>query len=157
MVSKSIWGPCVWYLFHTLAYKAVPENFSEIKDDLIQYIQRICANLPCPECTQHATEYMKTHSRILTQISSKDHLHYFLVDFHNAVNVRKQKPKFTYEEANEKYKLAKTPEIVQYFFKIYGEQSKGGNLKMFTNGFQKQILLSEFSAWMVRNHSKFYN
>jgi hypothetical protein len=79
------------------------------------------------------------------------------VDFHNAVNVRKQKPKFTYEEANEKYKLAKTPEIVQYFFKIYGEQSKGGNLKMFTNGFQKQILLSEFSAWMVRNHSKFYN
>ena len=42
MVSKSVWGPCVWYLFHTLAYKAVPSNFNEIKDELIQYIQRIC-------------------------------------------------------------------------------------------------------------------
>jgi hypothetical protein len=156
MVTKSVWGPCVWYLFHTLAYKAVPENFNEIKDELILYIQRICANLPCPECTQHATEYMKAHARILSLITTKDQLHYFLVDFHNAVNMRKKKPKFTYEEANEKYKLAKTYEVVQYFFKIYGERSSGGNLKMFTNGFQKQILLSEFSAWMVRNHPKFY-
>jgi hypothetical protein len=139
-----------------LAYKAVPENFNEIKDELILYIQRICANLPCPECTQHATEYMKAHARILSLITTKDQLHYFLVDFHNAVNMRKKKPKFTYEEANEKYKLAKTYEVVQYFFKIYGERSSGGNLKMFTNGFQKQILLSEFSAWMVRNHPKFY-
>ena len=157
MVSKSVWGPCVWYLFHTLAYKAVPSNFNEIKDELIQYIQRICANLPCPECTQHATDYMKSHYRIINQITTKDHLHYFLVDFHNAVNVRKNKPAFTYEQANEQYSRAKTPDIVLYFFRIYGERSSGGNLKMFTNGFQKQLLLSDFSAWMVRNYSKFYS
>lgn len=157
MVSKSIWGPCVWYLFHTLAYKAVPGDFAEIKADLIQYIQRICSNLPCPECTQHATEYMSKNSRVLAQITTKEQLHYFLVDFHNVVNVRKQKQPFTYEQANEKYKRAKTADVVQYFFKIYGERSSGGNLKMFTNGFHKQLLLSDFSAWMVRNYGKFYN
>lgn len=157
MVSKSVWGPCVWYLFHTLAYKAVPENFAEIKAELIQYIQRICANLPCPECTQHATEYMKQHSRVLSMITTKEQLQQFLVDFHNVVNVRKQKPRFTYEQADAKYKLAKTGDVVQYFFKIYGERSNGGNLKLFVNGFQKQLLLSDFSAWMVRNYSKFYN
>ena len=157
MVSKSVWGPCVWYLFHTLAYKAVPENFAEIKTELIQYIQRICANLPCPECTQHATEYMKQHSRALSMITTKDQLHQFLVDFHNVVNVRKQKPRFTYEQADAKYKLAKTGDVVQYFFKIYGERTNGGNLKLFVNGFQKQLLLSDFSAWIVRNYSKFYN
>jgi hypothetical protein len=157
MVSKSVWGPSVWYLFHTLAYKAIPENFTEIKNDLIQYIQRICANLPCPECTQHATEYMKQNSRILSMITTKEQLHFFLVDFHNAVNARKQKSKFTYEEANEKYSRAKTGDVVQYFFKIYGERSSGGNLKMFVNGFQKQLLLSEFSAWIVRNYPKFYS
>lgn len=157
MVSKSVWGPCVWYLFHTLAYKAVPENFPEIKAELIQYIQRICANLPCPECTQHATEYMKQHSRVLSMITTKEQLQQFLVDFHNVVNVRKQKPRFTYEQADAKYKLAKTGDVVQYFFKIYGERSNGGNLKLFVNGFQKQLLLSDFSAWMVRNYSKFYN
>ena len=157
MVSKSIWGPCVWYLFHTLAYKAVPGDFAEIKADLIQYIQRICANLPCPECTQHATEYMAKNARVLAQITTKEQLHYFLVDFHNVVNARKQKPPFTYEQAEEKYKRAKTADVVQYFFKIYGERSSGGNLKMFTNGFHKQLLLSDFSAWMVRNYGKFYN
>jgi hypothetical protein len=156
MVSKSVWGPCVWYLFHTLAYKAVPENFAEIKAELIQYIQRICANLPCPECTQHATEYMKQHSRALSLITTKEQLQQFLVDFHNVVNVRKQKPRFTYEQADAKYKLAKTSDVVQYFFKIYGERSNGGNLKLFVNGFQKQLLLSDFSAWMVRNYGKFY-
>jgi hypothetical protein len=140
-----------------LAYKAVPGDFAEIKADLIQYIQRICANLPCPECTQHATEYMAKNSRILAQITTKEQLHYFLVDFHNVVNVRKQKPAFTYEQADEKYKRAKTSDVVQYFFKIYGERSNGGNLKMFTNGFHKQLLLSDFSAWMVRNYGKFYN
>jgi hypothetical protein len=156
MVSKSVWGPCVWYLFHTLAYKAVSENFPEIKAELIQYIQRICANLPCPECTQHATEYMKQHSRALSLITTKEQLQQFLVDFHNVVNVRKQKPRFTYEQADAKYKLAKTSDVVQYFFKIYGERSNGGNLKLFVNGFQKQLLLSDFSAWMVRNYGKFY-
>jgi hypothetical protein len=157
MVSKSVWGPCVWYLFHTLAYKVVPENFAEIKTELIQYIQRICANLPCPECTQHATEYMAKNSRVISQITTKEQFQYFLVDFHNSVNARKQKAKFTYEQADEKYKRAKTSDVVQYFFQIYGERSNGGNLKLFTNVCQKQLLLSDFSAWMVRNYSKFYN
>ena len=157
MVSKSVWGPCVWYLFHTLAFKIVPENFAEIKTELIQYIQRICANLPCPECTQHAIEYMAKNSRVISQITTKEQFQYFLIDFHNTVNARKQKPKFTYEQADEKYKRAKTSDVVQYFFQIYGERSNGGNLKMFTNGFQRQLLLSDFSGWMVRNYSKFYN
>jgi hypothetical protein len=100
---------------------------------------------------------MKQHARVLSTITTKEQLHYFLVDFHNTVNARKQKAKFTYEEANNKYSRAKTPDVVQYFFRIYGERTNGGNLKMFVNGFQKQLLLSEFSGWMVRNHSKFYN
>ena len=82
MVSKSVWGPCVWYLFHTLAYKAVPEDFPKIKTELIQYIQRICSNLPCPECTQHATIYMTQNSRKIAAIQTKEQLQYFLIDFH---------------------------------------------------------------------------
>jgi len=100
---------------------------------------------------------MKTNSRIIALITTKEQLQYFLVDFHNTVNARKQKPKFTYEQADEKYKRAKTHDVVQYFFRIYGERSNGGNLKMFANGFQKQLLLSDFSGWIVRNYSKFYN
>jgi hypothetical protein len=100
---------------------------------------------------------MTKHARILAQITTKEQLHYFLIDFHNVVNQRKKKPVFAYEQADELYKRAKTSDVVQYFFKIYGERSNGGNLKMFTNGFHKQLLLSDFSAWIVRNHGKFYN
>ena len=82
-------------------------------------------------------------------------LQQFLIDFHNAVNTRKGKPIFTYEQAENQYKLAKTSSVIQYFFKIYGEKSNG-NLKLLTNGFQKQILLSEFSAWIINNYTKFY-
>lgn len=155
MVSKSVWGPSIWYLFHTLAYKAVPENFPDIKVDLLNFIQRICANLPCPECTQHASSFMKQHAQQISLITTKEHMQKFLIDFHNSVNVRKKLPIFTYEQAEKQYRLAKTGQVIQYFFKIYGERSNG-NLKIFTNGFQKQILLSEFSAWIVNNYSKFY-
>lgn len=156
MVSKSVWGPCVWYLFHTLAYKVVPDDLPAIKTELLQYIQRICANLPCPECTQHATQYMNQNVRKISAIQTKEQLQYFLIDFHNTVNARKGKPAFTYEQAEEKYKHAKTSEVVQYFFKIYGDKNNGGNLKLFTNGFHKQILLSDFSAWMIHNYGRFY-
>jgi hypothetical protein len=155
MVSKSVWGPCIWYLFHTLAYKIVPSEFTNIKNELIVYIQRICSNLPCPECTQHATEYMKQNARRISLLANKEQFQEFMVDFHNVVNVRKGKPVFTYQQAEEKYKLAKTSQVIQYFFRIYGEKSNG-NLRLLTNSFHKQILLSDFSAWIVTNYSKFY-
>ena len=44
------WGPCTWYLFHTLAEKVKEESFPLIKESLISLIIRICSNLPCPEC-----------------------------------------------------------------------------------------------------------
>jgi len=100
---------------------------------------------------------MTQNSRKIAAIQTKEQLQYFLIDFHNAVNVRKGKPAFTYEQSQEKYKLAKTSDVVQYFFKIYGDKNNGGNIKMFANnGFHKQILLSEFSAWMVHNYGRFY-
>jgi hypothetical protein len=155
MVTKSVWGPCIWFLFHTLAFKAVPADFPYIKTDLMNFIQRICANLPCPECAQHASVFMKQHAQRIAAITTTEQLQHFLVDFHNSVNGRKGKPIFSYDQAENQYRLAKTNQVIQYFFKIYGERSNG-NLKLITNGFHKQILLSEFSAWIVNNYSKFY-
>jgi hypothetical protein len=99
---------------------------------------------------------MNQNVRKISAIQTKEQLQYFLIDFHNTVNARKGKPVFTYEQAEEKYKHAKTSEVVQYFFKIYGDKNNGGNLKLFTNGFHKQILLSDFSAWMIHNYGRFY-
>ena len=57
--NKIRWGPPTWFLFHTLAHKIKDEHFSKIKTELLNNIIIICMNLPCPKCSEHATQYMK--------------------------------------------------------------------------------------------------
>ena len=59
MVSKGVWGPAIWYLFHTLSFKIKAVHFHEIKDELLGHFISICNNLPCPECTEHAQQEIK--------------------------------------------------------------------------------------------------
>lgn len=155
MTTKSVWGPCVWYMFHTLAYSIKDDNharFELVKNDFIKFAFRISTNLPCPECSQHAKQYL---SRINpAAIKTKDNLKTFFVEFHNAVNHRKGKAVFTIEEADAKYSTANVRMVIEYFFQIYGKKTV--NVKLMVNNFHKDILLSEFRAWTIQNSSMFY-
>jgi hypothetical protein len=151
MTTKSVWGPCVWYLFHTVAHhiKEDHPNFERAKNQFITFSFRIATNLPCPECSQHATAYL---SKINPQmIKTKYDLKMLYINFHNAVNIRKGKPIFTIEEADEKYKNANVKLIIEYFFQIYGKKTV--NVKLMVNNFHKDILLSEFRTWTIQNIS----
>jgi hypothetical protein len=155
MTTKSVWGPCVWYLFHTLAY-SIKDNdlarFETVKTEFIKFAFRISTNLPCPECSQHAKQYI---SRINpSAIKTKTNLKTLFVDFHNAVNQRKGKAIFTMEEADAKYSTANVRMVIEYFFQIYGKKTV--NVKLMVNNFHKDILLSEFRAWTIQNSSMFY-
>lgn len=155
MTTKSVWGPCVWYLFHTLSYHIKDANaaeFEKTKTEFIKFAFRISTNLPCPECSQHATQFV---SRVNpAAIKTKDQLNGLFIDFHNAVNRRKGKPAFTREEAYAKYKTANVRLVIEYFFQIYGKKTV--NVKLMVNNFHKDILLSEFRAWMTQNTAMFY-
>ena len=151
MTTKSVWGPCVWYLFHTVAHhiKEDHPNFEGAKNQFITFSFRIATNLPCPECSQHATAYL---SKINPQmIKTKYDLKMLYINFHNAVNIRKDKPIFTIEEADAKYKNANVKLIIEYFFQIYGKKTV--NVKLMVNNFHKDILLSEFRTWTIQNIS----
>ncbi len=151
MTTKSVWGPCVWYLFHTVAHhiKEDHPNFERAKNQFITFSFRIATNLPCPECSQHATAYL---SKINPQmIKTKYDLKMLYINFHNAVNIRKDKPIFTIEEADAKYKNANVKLIIEYFFQIYGKKTV--NVKLMVNNFHKDILLSEFRTWTIQNIS----
>ena len=41
-----VWGPCTWFLFHTLAEKIKEEEFTDAKHKLLSFIANICNNLP---------------------------------------------------------------------------------------------------------------
>ena len=63
-MSTKKWGPPVWTLLHTLAEKINPDKFAEIGPQLFVIIKRICGALPCPDCAQHASQFLARIKRI---------------------------------------------------------------------------------------------
>ena len=67
----------------TISYPQEPtEKDAQIADTRIQ---NFVANLPCPECRQHASEYLKENP---PDFSSSSALQVWAWRFHNAVNAR---------------------------------------------------------------------
>ena len=120
------WGEPIWFLFHTLAEKIKDEHFQAKKYELITLIRSICANLPCPMCTEHAVKY--TSKLNIESIKSKMDWKKFLFAFHNEVNSRKNFPEFPYDELDAKYKSASTVRVINYFIHSYKEKSKSAHM-----------------------------
>ncbi len=81
------WGRPIWTFFHVTAQKIKPEYFNSIIKGYLNNIVLICGVLPCPVCSAHATEYLRSIN--LNNIRSKEDLIHFFFNFHNAVNMRK--------------------------------------------------------------------
>ena len=83
--TKKQWGPRAWKWLHlmTISYPQEPtEKDAQIAE---ARIQNFVANLPCPECRQHASEYLKENP---PDFSSSSALQAWAWRFHNAVNAR---------------------------------------------------------------------
>ena len=50
-ISIDIWGPNIWYLFHTIAYKLKKALLISLKK-IIYITKSICNTLPCDECSK---------------------------------------------------------------------------------------------------------
>jgi len=150
-MTKS-WGPCTWYLFHTLAEKIKEEEFYENKQVLLDLIIRICSNLPCPDCQGHAKQQMSMLRP--NNIKTKQDLKLMLHSFHNIVNRRLNKPQMSEDELIKKYSLANTNNIVLLFIQTWGRTSR--NPKLIAEDLHKQRLVTDFTTWW-RNHHQLFN
>ncbi len=151
MVSKSEWGPAIWYLFHTLSFKIKPIHFDEIKDELLSHFISICNNLPCPECAEHAKQELKHLDK--SKITNKKELCMYFIYFHNKVNIRNKKKVFTFDEFTLKYKNAVTRNIIANFFIVLSKSDH--NVKLMTNSFHRSSSILELNKWLNINVSKF--
>ena len=145
------WGPPTWYLFHTLAEKMNEDDFVKIKMELINIIKMICKNLPCPDCSGHATTILNKLN--LDLIKSKNDLKNMLCWFHNQVNTRIRNPIFTQEDLDKKYKLANTKKIVEYFVHVWNKRTH--NPKLMAQDMHKSRAVTQFIEWWKKNYIYF--
>ena len=145
------WGEPTWFLFHTLAEKINEDSFPKIRIEFLNNIFAICANLPCPVCAEHATQYLTIKN--FKNIKTKQELKDFFFNFHNVVNNRKNYPTFSYDDLDNKYSKANTVNIIYNF--VYYFQDSTKNINMIANDLYRQSLITKFKTWINANFVHF--
>tara|TARA_E500000178_G_scaffold180070_1_gene178664 strand:- start:951 stop:1559 length:609 start_codon:yes stop_codon:yes gene_type:complete len=152
-VKEMLWGEPTWFLFHTLAEKIKEEEFLNLRFELLGYIKKICGNLPCPTCAQHASKYLNGIN--FNTIQSKKDLQFMLFSFHNDINKNKNYELFSFNDLHEKYSSAVTVNIVKNFF--YHFSKKQYNVRMAVDNFHRHKLLKDFRIWLESKYYCFYS
>jgi hypothetical protein len=142
-----LWGEPTWYLFHTLAEKVKHDSFPKIRKELLSFIYRICNNLPCPDCANHASRYMQGVN--FDAIQTTDDLKQMLWRFHNVVNQRKKYELFQLKDLDGLYHRANTEKIIRNFLLHY--EKRGYGMRLGTDGFHRTRMANEFKIWLHSN------
>ncbi len=108
------WGKHTWIFFHCLAEKLNEQNFKFITPIIFSWIKDLCAILPCPDCSNHATIFLKSY-KYYYKINCKDDFKLFLLGMHNTVNARTGKPIYT-KSILEQYKDMKLNKVTADWF-----------------------------------------
>ena len=82
-LNKLTWGPACWTMIHVAAASCPPEEAKAF----CAFLYSLTHVLPCPECRQHLSEYMRTHppeSFVTNAVNASR----FCYDLHNYVNAQ---------------------------------------------------------------------
>lgn len=150
-MSKQIWGNSCWYLFHTLAEKLKPEYESEVQH-ILYHLKQVSFNLPCPDCASHATETLQRAK--LENVKTRDNLKIFLLEFHNMVNKRLNKPIFHIDECNRLYSSANTVNIVNNFISVMKSNQISSERTMM-HTISRHLCVDSIAKYIKQNGYKF--
>ena len=145
------WGPPFWFLFHSMAEKVREDMFQSIRTELLNVIFLICQNLPCPDCTNHATQYLNSVN--FRAIQTKNELKDLLFIFHNTVNERKGNPIFSRVDLDVKYERANMPAIWQNFMMEFTRKQK--SIQMIANDFHRANIAKVLKTWYQTHANSF--
>lgn len=147
------WTVDTWKLLHVLSEKVKDDHFPLIKNKLFNYMKAICNNLPCPECSLHATQFL---SRVrFINVNKKEELQTIFLVFHNAVNKklgRKEQPK----EILNQYKEFKLHEVLNKWFTSFNNVGKG-NFTYMNDHRSRERVMKDFLDFMKSNIDRFNN
>lgn len=143
-MSPNHWGPPIWTLFHTLSAKIREDSYSVVGPQLFNFIRKISMYLPCPECSEHATQFLANIKP--NGYSTKTDLQRLVYVFHNVVNKRKNKPLPGPEIMNE----YNNNDIIKVYNNFISAYKTKGNMKLLADTFQRQLIVNEFKSWMKK-------
>jgi len=147
------WGEPVWFFLHTIAHKVKPESFAILRNELLKHVYTICTNLPCPDCSLHAKNYLNGVN--FNNIRTKEDLKDMLFEFHNSVNRRKGFVVFAKEQLDDKYEAANLNSISSYFFTVFLD--KHASPRMISDDIYRSRLTYQIRDWLLVNKSHFNN
>jgi hypothetical protein len=150
MAPPSTWGPPIWTFLHTLVAKIKENEYTRIAPSLLSLIKKICALLPCPECSQHATIFLNKIN--MKDIPNKTSFINTLYIFHNSVNYRNKKPLYNYASINT-YEKNNLVYVYKNFLRVYNTK---GNMNMLNESFRRNFVITELQNWLKVNVKSFY-
>ena len=145
--KKMKWGEPTWFLLHTLAEKVKNDSFSHIRIELLNTIYTICTNLPCPDCSAHAKNYLDSIN--FNTILTKHDLKQMLFNFHNELNAKKKFTIFTQEELDMKYQTANTINIIYNFMDSFLDKHRSP--QMIANDMFRRRIAGKLGEWFNTN------
>jgi len=144
MVSKKEWGNALWKFFHVLPGKINETNCSpQIIKSIFLYIKNICRVLPCPICSQHATDLLAkvNENHCTTKKALKDTLYVF----HNHVNKKNNTKLYAYENLKEYDKH----NIIQVYNHMISNLIHVNNFASMSDNLTRKNLLLNFKKFLL--------
>ena len=149
-MSKREWGNAVWYLIHTLSHK-LKEGQDDHIPELYSNLAQIATTLPCPDCSQHASSYIRHYRN--KPPTTRDELNMFFWGMHNWVNRRLHKPQFTSKDYIDKYNLAVTHKIIKHYINVMSQNARYDKAMM--NTFNRSNMVKKFIKYINNNIYRF--
>lgn len=150
-MKKILWGPEIWRSLHVFTIKIKEECFENEKKNIIEFIQGVCANLPCPYCSQHACAYLKKHK--FQFIKSKSQLIKLIFNLHNDVNKRLKKPIFEESQLLETYEKYNYVLIMQNYFRVISKANYNEKMMLYT--MNRRQFIKKSLEYIKNNTDKF--
>lgn len=145
-LPKMKWGRPIWTFFHVMAQKVKPEYFNLVIQGFLKNILLVCATLPCPICSTHASEYMRSIN--MNNIRTKDDLINLFYNFHNVVNQRKGYAVLQKDQIP-KYETANTIAAIKSF--VHAFEDKSRSIKLMADDLSRARISSQFKSWINGN------
>lgn len=151
-MKREEWGPIIWKVLHCLTIKIKDDCFHNIKSNLIDTIQSIFSNLPCPYCSSHALLLFRKYN--VKKINEKNILIKALFVIHNEVNKKLKKKELSYDIIDTYNNYDTKVVCVEY---INAMNKSNYSERMMLYNFKKKQFINNFIKFIKSNINKFEN